>query len=58
MNLAWFAMIERQASHRGAYASVKDRHAAIRANIDDWNDRSHPFLGQAPGEILEKANSQ
>jgi transposase len=45
MNLVevWFSLIERQAIHRGVYGSVKDLNAKIRAYIDGWNDRAHPF---------------
>ncbi len=59
MNLVevWFSMIERQAIHRGAYGSVKDLNAKIRAYIAGWNDRCHPFVWtKTADEILEKAN--
>ncbi len=39
----WFGIIERQAIHRGTYSSVRDLNAKIRAFIDGWNDRCHPF---------------
>ena len=39
----WFSIIERQAIHRGSYASVPDLNRRIRAFIDGWNDRQHPF---------------
>jgi transposase len=58
MNLVevWFSMIERQAIHRGVFTSVKDLNAKIRAYIDGWNDRSHPFVWtKTADEILKKA---
>jgi transposase len=59
MNLVevWFGIIERQAIHRGSYGSVKDLNAKIRAFIDGWNDRCHPFTWtKTADEILKKAN--
>ena len=59
MNLVevWFSMIERQAIHRGVFSSVKDLNAKIRAYIDGWNDRCHPFVWtKTAEEILKKAN--
>ncbi len=44
----WFGIIERQATHRGSFGSVKDLNAKIRAFIDGWNDRWHPFVGRRP----------
>ncbi|HEX3825945.1 MAG TPA: IS630 family transposase, partial [Sporichthyaceae bacterium] len=36
---------------------VKDLNAKIRAFIDGWNDRAHPFVWTKPvEEILAKAN--
>ena len=61
MNLVevWFSIIERQAIHRGTYRSVKDLNAKIRAFIDGWNDRCHPFAWtKTAEEILTKANRQ
>ena len=53
----WFGIIERQAIHRGTFGSVKDLNAKIRAFIDGWNDRAHPFIWtKTADEILEKAN--
>jgi hypothetical protein len=50
-------MIERQAIHRGVFTSVKDLNAKIRAYIEGWNDRSHPFVWtKTADEILKKAN--
>jgi transposase len=59
MNLVevWFSIIERQAIHRGTFASVRDLNAKIRAFIDGWNDRTHPFTWTKPADqILQKAN--
>ena len=53
----WFSMAERQAIHRGTYTSVKDLDAELRAYIDGWNDRAHPFTWTKTTEqILAKAN--
>jgi transposase len=55
----WFGIIERQAIHRGTFGSVKDLTGAIRAFIDGWNDRAHPFVWTKPADqILAKANRQ
>ena len=52
----WFSIIERQAIHRGSYRSVKDLNARIRAFIDGWNDRRHPFVWtKSADQILTKA---
>jgi transposase len=59
MNLveAWFSMIERQAIHRGSYTSVRELNAKIRAYIDGWNQRCHPFAWtKTANQILKKAN--
>jgi transposase len=59
MNLveAWFSLAERQAIHRGTYGSVKDLNAKIRAYIDGWNNRCHPFTWtKTADQILAKAN--
>ncbi len=59
MNLVevWFSIIERQAIHRGTFTSVKDLNAKIRAFINGWNQRSHPFVWTKTAEqILTKAN--
>jgi transposase len=59
MNLVevWFGIVERQAIRRGVFTSVKDLNAKIRAFIDGWNDRSHPFVWtKTAEEILKKAN--
>ena len=56
MNLVevWFSLIERQAIHRGVYGSVKDLNAKIRAYIDGWNDRCHPFTWTKTAEDILK----
>jgi len=57
MNLVevWFGTIERQAIHRGTFDSVKDLNANIRAFIDGWNDRAHPFVWiKTADQILAK----
>ncbi len=59
MNLVevWFGIVERQAIRRGVFKSVKDLDAKIRAFIDGWNDRSHPFVWTKTAEqVLAKAN--
>ena len=59
MNLVevWFSLVERQAIHRGSYGSVRDLNAKIRAYIDSWNDRCHPFTWtKTADQILKKAN--
>jgi transposase len=55
----WFGIIERQAIRRGTFGSVKDLNAKIRAFIDGWNDRCHPFVWtKTADQILAKANRQ
>ena len=59
MNLVevWFCLVERQAVRRGVFKSVRDLNAKIRAYIDGWNDRAHPFVWTKTAEqILKKAN--
>ena len=61
MNLVevWFGIIERQAIHRGTFGSVKELNTKIRAFIDGWNDRGHPFIWtKTADQILAKANRQ
>jgi hypothetical protein len=61
MNLVevWFGIIERQAIHRGTFGSVRDLTAKIRAFIDGWTDRCHPFVWtKTTDQILQKANRQ
>jgi len=53
----WFGIIERQAVHRGTFRSVTDLNKAIRAFIDGWNDRAHPFTWTKTADrILSKAD--
>ncbi len=55
----WFGIIERQAIHRGSFGSVKDLNAKIRAFVNGWNDRCHPFIWtKTADDILKKANRQ
>jgi transposase len=59
MNLVevFFSIVERQAVRRGVFKSVKDLNAKLRAFIDGWNERSHPFVWtKTAEEILAKAN--
>jgi transposase len=61
MNLVevWFGIIERQAIHRGTFSSVRDLTTKIRAFIDGWNTRCHPFTWtKTADQILAKANRQ
>jgi transposase len=51
----WFSIIERQAIHRGSFPSVRDLMIKIRAFINGWNDRCHPFIWTKPADqLLEK----
>ena len=53
---AWFSMAERQAIHRGSYRSVRELVSAIRAYIDGWNQRAHPFTWtKTADQVLGKA---
>jgi transposase len=55
----WFGIIERQAIHRGTFASVADLNTKMRAFIDGWNDRCHPFVWtKTADEILKNVNRQ
>jgi transposase len=59
MNLVevWFGLVERQAVRRGVFKSVPDLNAKLRAYIDGWNKRAHPFVWTKTAEdILKKAN--
>jgi transposase len=52
----WF-IIERQAIHRGTFASVRDLMIKIRAFINGWNDRCQPFVWtKTADQILKKAD--
>jgi transposase len=58
----WFSIIERQAIHRGSFPSVRDLMIKIRAFINGWNDRCHPFIWTKPADqvlqqIKRKKNS-
>jgi transposase len=51
----WFGIIERQAIHRGTFASVGDLMTKIRKFITGWNHRRHPFIWTKPADdILAK----
>jgi transposase len=51
----WFSIIERQAIHRGSFPSVRDLMIKIRAFINGWNDRCHPFIWTKPtDQVIEK----
>jgi transposase len=55
----FFGIITRQAIRRGSYASVPDLVAAIRAFIDGWNERCHPFTWtKTADEILPHARKR
>ncbi|MDP9393495.1 MAG: IS630 family transposase, partial [Actinomycetota bacterium] len=55
----WFGIIERQALRRGSFSSVRELNAKIRAFIDGWNDRCHPFVWtETAEEILARADRQ
>jgi len=59
MNLVevWFGIIERQAIRRGTFTSVKDLTSKIRAFINGWNDRAHPFVWtKTADQILSEAD--
>ena len=59
MNLVevWFGLVERQAVRRGVFKSVKDLNGKLRAYIEGWNKRAHPFVWtKTADEILKKAN--
>jgi transposase len=53
----WFGIIERQAIRRGTFTSVRELMTKIRAFIDGWNQRRHPFIWTKPADhILDKIN--
>ena len=53
----WFWIIERQAIHRGSFASVRELMIKIRTFINGWNDRCQPFMWtKTADQILKKAN--
>ena len=52
----FFGIIQRQASKRGTFTSVKDLVAAITRFLDGWNERGEPLTWtKTPDEILAKA---
>ena len=53
----WFGIIERQAIRRGTFTSVRDLMIKIRAFINGWNTRKHPFIWtKTADEVLTKIN--
>jgi len=53
----WFGIIERQAIRRGSFTSVRDLTVKIRAFINGWNHRKHPFIWTKPAdEVLRSIN--
>jgi transposase len=51
----WFSIIEKQAIHRGSFPSVRDLMIKIRAFINGWNDRCHPFVWtKTADQVLDK----
>lgn len=49
----FFGIISRQAIRRGSFDSVRQLTSAIRAFIEGWNDRCHPFVWtKTPDQIL------
>lgn len=59
MPCRWFGIIERQAIRRGTYRSVRDLNVKIRAFINGWNDRCHPFVWtKTADEILPKLTAK
>ena len=51
----FFSVIDRAAIRRGVFTSVKDLNTKIRAFINGWNQRRHPFTWtKTPDEILTK----
>jgi hypothetical protein len=53
----WFGIIERQAIHRGTFASVRELMIKIHTFINGWNDRCQPFVWtKTADQILMKAN--
>ena len=59
MNLVevWFGLVERQAVRRGVFKSVQDLNGKLRAYIEGWIKRAHPFIWtKTAAQILNKAN--
>ncbi|WP_088287946.1 IS630 family transposase [Kineosporia sp. A_224] len=54
---AWFSMAERQALHRGSCRSVRGLTTTIRAYLDGWNERAHPFTWtKTADDVLKTVN--
>ena len=52
----FFGIITRQAIRRGSFDSVGQLTTAIRAFIEGWNNRCHPFTWtKTAGEIMSHA---
>jgi hypothetical protein len=55
----FFAIITRQAIHRGSFASVDDLTAVIRTYIDAYNERCAPFTWtKTADDLLTKLKPQ
>lgn len=55
----FFGIISRQAIRRGSFDSVRQLTSAIRAFIQGWNDRCHPFVWtKTPDQILPHARKR
>jgi transposase len=48
----FFGIISRQAIRRGSFTSVKQLTGTIRAFIEGWNDRCHPFVWTKTAEQI------
>jgi hypothetical protein len=47
--------LQKQAIHRGSFPSVRDLMIKIRAFINGWNDRCHPFVWtKTADQVLDK----
>jgi hypothetical protein len=49
----WFGIIDRQAIHRGTFASVHDLMIKIRAFINGWNGLLGSVQGLDPGLLVD-----
>lgn len=59
MNLleVWFGLVEPQAVRRGVFKSVTDLNGKLRAYIEGWNKRAHPWVWtKTADQILKSAN--
>lgn len=55
----WFGIIERQAIHRGTFHSVRELTISIRAFVNGWNNRAHPFVwSKTADDILKQTSRQ